>query len=476
MEGHPRAVLSLSMKRRTGQAAYATARAVFAAAVRAYFRRIEVRSQDRVPRSGPLLIVANHPSALTDALVLATTLPRRIHFLAMSPLFTPWIRGVLMRGMGALPVYRREDDPALTVRNETTFAACHALLDRGGAVLLFPEGRSDTDRRVVQIKTGAARLAIAQEQRTTARAPLTLLPVGLYFEDRTRFQSEVILSVGEPIALAPYVARAAAEPREAVVALTTVIQSAIEALIQVIPDPEAQELVEELERIYLSELKARGDPRHELELRRRVAECVQYFRRTDPERVVAVSRQLANYGRKLRALHLEDAGLRELEKSDRWRRSHLTRFALAAAGLPVATVGLVLHWLPYEACGWIARHLTPHPTATSSTHMAAGILIFPLWLLGLGVAIGRLTGWPVPQVGLAVVLAAGLGIFAAAYFDWWERQPGLLRLPLLAIRRRRMLVRVRLERNELLRAFDQAREDFLTATAADARRGVAPGP
>lgn len=456
-----------------GPAAYRIGRGVFAAAVRVYFRCIEVRGLERVPGHGPLLIVANHPSAMTDALVLATALTRPIHFLAMSPLFQPRIRGVLMRAVGTLPVYRREDDPTLTARNETTFAACHEFLDRGEVVLLFPEGRSDTDRRVVQIKTGAARLAIAQEGRLSAGSPLTLLPVGLYFEDRTRFQSEVILSVGDPIPLGAFVARATTEPREAVVALTAEIQQAIESLIQVIEEPEAQDLVEELERLYMQVLRVRGDPRHELELRQRVSECVEYFRRADPERVVAVSRQLACYRRKLQALHLEDAALRELETSEHWRRSHLTRFVLACVGSPFALAGAVLHWLPFETCGWIARRLAPHPMLMSSIHILAGVVIFPVWLFALGGVLGKLTHWPVAGLVLVVSLAAGLGVFAGAYFEWWERQPGFLRLPLLALRKRRMLARVRLERNELIRVFDHAREDFLAATRPDSG-GEAP--
>ena len=453
---------------------YELCRAVSAASVGLYFRRVEVRHPERVPQSGPLLIVANHPSAMTDALVLATHLPRRIHVLAMSPLFKPWFRGVMLRAVGVLPVYRREDDPALTGLNETTFAACHAFLDEEGAVLLFPEGRSDTDRRVAQLKTGAARLAIAQEQRATARARLQLLPVGLYFEDRTRFHSEVILSVGEPIPLAPFVARAAAEPREAVLALTAAIQQAIESLIQVIPDPAARDLVEELEALYLQEMKARGDLRHELDLRRRVSECVEYFGRKDPERVVAVARQLARYRRMLHALQLEDAAVREFEQSGHWRRSHLGRLALACAGFPFGLVGMVLFRLPYEACAWSARRLSPHPALVSSVHILAGVLIFPLWLLALGILGWKLAGWRLAEVGLALALAIGVGVFAAAYSTWWERQPDFVQLPLLAMKRDRALTRVRLERRELFRVFDQARGDFLAATGRHAGEGPVP--
>ncbi len=452
--------------------AYAIARASFAALVHLYFRRIEVRNPERLPRRGPVLVVANHPAALTDALVLGTQLWRRVHFLAMSPLFKPWIRGVLMRAVGALPVYRKQDDPTLMHQNDVTFEACHEFFDKGGVVLIFPEGHSDEDRRVTQMKTGAARLALAQEQRGRGGEPLTLLPVGLYFEDRTRFQSEVILSVGEPIPLGSYLARAAHEPREAAQALTQQIQSAIESLIQVIPEPEFGRLVGELEKIYLPELQSRGDLRHALELKRRVSACVDYFRRTDPERVVAVARQLKHYLRTLHALQLHDESLRALNAGG-WRQTHVRRWALAMAGFPLAVAGGALHWLPYEACSMAAQRLAPHPTRISSAHMIVGFVLFPLWWATLAAVTWKLTGWPPERLAVAIGVVAGAGLFAAAFHRWWERQPGFVRLPVYATLRRRRLQRIRLERRELIRIFDQARADFLESEASAAETGGA---
>src|SRR5262245_6816512 len=151
---------------------YALVRAGFTVTVRAYFRRIEVRDVGRLPKLGPVLIVANHPAGMTDAVILATCFKRPVHYLAMSPLFKG-PRGVFMRAIGALPLYRQRDDPAQMHQNEDTFRACHEFFDRGGVVAIFPEGHTDLDRQLLQIKTGAARLAIAQAQRESAAGPIT---------------------------------------------------------------------------------------------------------------------------------------------------------------------------------------------------------------------------------------------------------------------------------------------------------------
>ena len=450
--------------------AYAVARAVFALTVRAYFRRVEVRGPDRMPRSGAVLIVANHPAGMTDAVLLATSLRRPVHFLAMAPLFRPWLRGVFLRAMGALPVYRQRDDPTLMHQNDDTFRACHEHFDRGGVVAIFPEGHSDLDRRVLQVRTGAARLALAQAMRRPDRT-FVLLPVGLYFEDRTRFQSEVIVSVGEPIALARFVARETREPREGVQELTQVIQSTIESLIQVIPEPELRRLVGELEKLYLPELQSRGDPRHALELKRRVAECVDHYRRTDPERVVAVGRQLKHYLRTLHALELHDESVREIEARGDWRRTHARRGALALAGIAPALAGAAIHFAPAALCAHLARWVAPHPTAISAAYLVAGLVLFPAWWGVLTLLVWKLTGWSPGALLAAMAAIVALGAFASFFLQWWDRQPGFVRLPLLATRRKRQLARIAAERRELMRIFDKARADFLEA---EATRSPAP--
>ena len=214
---------------------YEGARTVLGAAARIYFRRIEVRDRERIPRAGPLLVVANHPASFTDVIVLGAAVPRRLHFLAMAPIFKPWIRGFALRLCGTLPVYRRSDDPALVHRNDDTFRVCHEFLDSGGAVLIFPEGTSLTDRQIVPLKTGAARLALGQEARPGQQGRLTLLPIGLHFAERSRYASDVAVSVGPPIDLAPFLKLAESDEVQAVRQLTAHIQEALEGLILNVP-------------------------------------------------------------------------------------------------------------------------------------------------------------------------------------------------------------------------------------------------
>ena len=439
-------------------------KAVLGAALRLYFRRVEVRHRGRLPARGPVLIACNHPAAFTDVMLLGSQLPRRIRFLAMSGIFKPWVRGFGLKVAGALPVYRREDDPQQTYRNDETFRACHGILDRGGAVLIFPEGTSETDRRLARMKTGAARIALAQEERPGQEGRLTLLPVGLHYEDRTGFQTDVTLTLGRPIDLAPYRARAASDPREAVVRLTAALQAALEELFLNIPEPEVTGLVHDLDRLYLDELKASGDPRHELELAHRVSECVAYFRRTDPERVYDVWRRVSGYRRKLEALKLQDAAVGEIARKPSGAIKPATRVLLGILGFIPATAGAAIHFLPYRLCAWIAGRLAPGSNEIASGRITAGVVILPLAYAAYALLLRAATGWAPPRIALVLAAAIVLGIFAEGYFRWFARERGRVRLVLLWLWHRRLVARVRAERRALIDLFDQARAEFLAAT------------
>jgi len=439
---------------------YGLARLVLGAGARVYFRSIEVRHRERVPRRGPLLIVANHPASFTDVIVLALAIPRRLHFLAMAPIFKPWIRGFALRLCGTLPVYRRQDDPAELHRNDDTFRACHAFLDRGGAVLIFPEGTSLTDRQVVKLKTGAARIALGQEARPGQEGRLTLLPVGLHFAERTGFWTDVVASVGRPVDLAPFRAMAAEDPAAAVRALTDRLQTAIEKLIlNLVEDRVA--LVHAIEDIYREEVIP-GAGVGPLGVARGMAECIEYFARTDPARVEAAALRVGRYREWLAALRIRDQTVREMLPAEGRKRERARLLTLGLLGILPALAGGAIHYLPYRASGAGGR-ATRDPTRVAGYRLGIAFVAFPFTYAAFVVVMRQALHWEWPRVLLVLAIAAALGMHALFYFNWLSRQWKRVRLVFLKARNRREVARLRRERRELIRMCDQAVRDHAAA-------------
>lgn len=111
--------------------------------------RVRVRRADRVPRTGPVVLVANH-SSMVDGPLLMGMLPRPSVFLIKHEMFRGPV-GWALRKLGQLPVRRGEPD-------RTPLLAAVRILKAGGLVGVFPEGtRGDGD--VSSAQHGAAWLA-----------------------------------------------------------------------------------------------------------------------------------------------------------------------------------------------------------------------------------------------------------------------------------------------------------------------------
>ena len=76
-----------------------------------FFRSVDVRHPERVPADGPVLLCINHPNNFIDSLLVGGALPRKVHYLATAALFRNRLVARFLLACGAIPVYRKQDDP-----------------------------------------------------------------------------------------------------------------------------------------------------------------------------------------------------------------------------------------------------------------------------------------------------------------------------------------------------------------------------
>lgn len=119
--------------------------------------------KSRVPRSGPLLIIANHES-FWDPPIVGITLGRRVTYMARKTLFENKIGSYLMRMQGAFPV--DQDGTGLD-----GIRTAMQLLEKGEGVIVFPEGTRTPDGTMKEFMAGIVLLI--------RRAKVPVLPVGI---------------------------------------------------------------------------------------------------------------------------------------------------------------------------------------------------------------------------------------------------------------------------------------------------------
>lgn len=389
--------------------------------LRFFFRRVEVEGVERVPRQGPVVFVANHINALVDPGLLLAFLPRTPSFLAKSTLWQNMVVRPFLDLAAAIPVYRRQDG-ADASRNAETFARCHQQLARGGALALFPEGRSHNEPALVPLKTGVSRIVLEAE---AAYGPLAtrIVPVGLLFDDKGRFRSQALVQVGEPIDPNPQVTAYQEDPRGAVQTLTARVRAALGAVTLNYPSWQEARLIERAAALYARPNAAQPSPSlsQGFPLRQAFISGYAHLRSVAPERVAAVAEAVAAYDHLLALYHLRDRQVASRYPPWRVVRFVTESLGLLAMRLPLGLLGIVLNVLPYTLVAWIARRYGTTPDVVATYKLFASLLFYPVtWLLE-GLAAGLLWG---PWAGLAAAVVAPL----SAYFGqrFLERR-GLLR-------------------------------------------------
>ena len=386
----------------------ALVRVVLLAVVRLFYRTVAVSHSERIPASGPCLLLANHPNGLLDPMVLRLALRRPVAFLAKSTFFKSWIGRLAMDAFDAIPVYRQKDG-ADTSQNEKTFELGRNLFDRKGWLAMFPEGVSHSDPSLKPLKTGAARLLLSAEARRDFALGVTVVPVGLLFDDKETFRSRVAVSVGEPLRLGHYAAAYAADERAAVDALTVELH---DALAKVTLEADTSELW----RGFVA-VAAWTDPEaaHDLaagEARaRRLAEAYRRLRVDDPARADRVVEVTRRFVRTLDAIGVTDP--LSLDENAPTAPLWTTLAVLLLA--PLAAIGAVLGWLPYRLVRPLSRRISRGETDVVGTvKLLLGLLVMTVTYVGEAVAVGVPFGW---TAGLATFALAPLTGFVALRFD-----------------------------------------------------------
>lgn len=131
---------------------------------------------------GGAIVVSNH-WALSDPILIALISPRIIHFMAKQELFhNPVARFLLMRGLYAFPVNRKQADMA-------SLRQAMDVLQKGRVFGIFPEGRRSVTGELDELERGAAFLAL--------RCKVPIIPI--YSDPRTYRKLRINMIVGEPM-------------------------------------------------------------------------------------------------------------------------------------------------------------------------------------------------------------------------------------------------------------------------------------
>ena len=376
---------------------------------RLFFRRVEVVGAGNLPRDGGGLLVAWHPNGLVDGILILGFCPRPVTFGARHGLFRIPLVGWLLRGVGAVPLYRARDgaetgapasDRERRAANHRSLAAL-ARAARRTFVAIFPEGATHDEPNLLELRAGAAR--VFQLAREGGGNP-SLVPVGLHYEQKHRFRSRALVAFHAPVELPADLAEGAAA--DFVRRLTGVIQ---EQLTGVTHPTESWGLHRAMERVR-SLVRAEGAARAGERLRRapmqerdqgfaRVWAAYGARRAVDPQGTARLMGRVRRYDEALRLLGLNDRELDGVPLARTALRLVLLGVEALIMLLLLPTVVLVGNLINLPAALLVvfgARRLSKTRKEQAGLKMVLGLVILPTVWIVASLAVGVLWTAPLP--------------------------------------------------------------------------------
>jgi len=368
-----------------------------------FFKRVQVIGAETIPADTPVIFVINHFNSIVDPVVALGKLPRYPRFIATASLWKrPLMRVFLALGR-VVPVYRQQDEPGGTSKNVATFERCHEMLLAGGAIALFPEGRSHDEPELQPMKTGVARIALGAEQRRPG-LELRIVPVGLTYDSKHDFRSRVLVNVGPPLDPLADVASPDPENRDAVRRVTDQIGEGLDMVTLSYPSWEEARLIERAAELFAkgsAETPGRRSLADDFPVRKAFAEGYRRLKATHPGPVVTVAESVRAYDR---MLSISD--FRHEHVVSRYPAATVTLYVVRtiltlAVRLPLALVGTVMNLLPYLASMVAGRVAPPEVRATHKilTAVVAAPVTWIAWGLLGGISWGVVWGWLLLALG-----------------------------------------------------------------------------
>ena len=336
-----------------------------------FYRQIETVGLEHIPKQGAVIFFGNHPNSLLDPALITAFGERKIHFMAKEALFSKPLLSTLLSQMGAVPIKRRQDQSDDQLNNEDAFEALYRVLEAGGAMGIFPEGISHNNTQLAELKTGAARIALALRTRGS---DVKLIPCGLTYLTRDRFRSSVLIQFGKALSLED-LSTQDDSPR----AITNQMDLHLRSLTINAGTWEDLSLLDTVRRLYQP---SKISIEERVELARRFN--TYYPDIKDKPDIKALVTSVKDYQDELYLLGLQDREISGNLRASLFIFKLFRHLSIMFIWLPLALVGSPIHFPIAFLLGKGSRIMAPRKDVVATTKFIAGFLLLNMLYLTLG--------------------------------------------------------------------------------------------
>lgn len=282
-----------------------------------FYKRVSIFGKENIPKGKSTIIAADHTNALVDPLMIAVFIRRGIYFLVRADVFTSKFLVWFFDQLHMKPVYRPRDGADYAEKNLITFAKVDEWLLNDKAVLIFPEGNCEKEKRLRALKKGTVRMAFSAWEK--GKKDISIVPTGINYTHFDDMRSDIFISYGKPIYINDYKAAFEQNPAKAYRLANADLFKAIQAEMIIIKDKITENVAEKLLIIGRNDFPAPRFPIMSKDIRflryeQRITRNVNQLYKSDKVAFADFEKKINAYFNSLEALNTTDRALVNYKK------------------------------------------------------------------------------------------------------------------------------------------------------------------
>lgn len=393
---------------------------------RIYFKEVETKYIEPLPRDKPIIFVGNHNNTFIDPILISVNTHLYPAFLTTAAAFKIPIVAKFLHAIRMLPIYRKRDGGDSIKKNEKIFDISIEQLEANLQFVIFAEGSHSTYRRLRDFKKGFARIGFGALKKNNGDIDVQIVPVGVEYRQFGKMHQEVTQTFGKPIPIKMYWDDYQKDKEATLVKLKDHVYSDLKDLLIHIPTEKNYDAVESLRNIsrpWLYDFLGYKQPNlyDKLLAEKQMIAAHTQMEKEQPEAMDSFANKIMDYQGHLDRLNFRNHLIVDGTKP---RSKMILQLMLFLILSPLFFAGFIAGYLPWKIPGIIAEKLFKDDMYHGAVNYGIGLFSFPIfWIIEMMI-VQSIMGSVWITLAFAFLfpfITYGAFLYWMALKKWWHR-------------------------------------------------------
>ncbi len=393
-----------------------------------FYKKVYTQGLENIPKDGAVIFAPNHQNALMDALIILCLKSWQPVFMARADIFAGHFVRRILFFLKILPIFRQRDGKDNLTQNDAVFQKAVMVLKKKRYLTIFPEASHLGRRKLRPLKKGLTRIAFLAEEKEDFKLGVTIVPVGINYENYFKFRSNILISFGQPIKVSDYKEIYQENPQKANHDLIGKVSEEIKKLIININENDDFYFNFETARtifapyILRQEKKLLSNFKNTVYAGQKTVKILEAFKQTNNEEFLQLNTELKEYGQLLQKVNLRDWTIRK--NVPYW--TIILTFLVMLITAPIALFGFINNFLPYILPKFLTSKIKDKNFHTS-VRFVIYMFSFPVIFYPLIIFLVCKIIDPIWLKILYLAMVPISGLFAHRYLEWFFKLKAMIK-------------------------------------------------